>query len=270
MSNADRTIFEFASWNSFQDFAERVRHGRRYLWDAEVRAFLDAVLATRTGRDVAIPEGSVFFRAQPGIDWRQCHDEDGNATHEEPLGYGRERMKARPNRAIEGRANPAGISVLYLSTTDQTAISEVRPWIGAEVSLAQLRTRRPLKAIDLSKGHGRFAMGEITIRQLIGKQEVDAETKTKAVWVDIDNAFSRPVTLSDDAADYVPTQILAELFRGAGYDAVIYKSQFGEKGFNMGLFDPNDAEVINCAPCQVKAVNIEFEEIGNRWFKSGD
>lgn len=124
-----------------------------------------------------------------------------------------------------------------------------------------------MKAIDLSRGHGKSSLSEIKLSHLLGDEVPDAETKTKAVWIEIDNAFSRPVTLSDDAADYVPTQILAELFRSEGYDAVIYKSQFGEKGYNIALFDPDAAEPVSCAPYQVKKITVEAEQFGNRWFR---
>ena len=97
---------------------------------------------------------------------------------------------------------------------------------------------------------------------------MSVKEKEKAVWISIDNAFSQPVTWSDDMADYIPTQILAEVFRNAGYDAVGYKSQFGEKGLNIVLFNPDDADVINCAPYQVTGLEVSFKEIGNRWYRA--
>lgn len=258
---------EFASWDSYTKFAQRVRHERRYVFSTEVKAFLDTVLATIRERDVRIPQGAILYRAQRGILWQSETDEDGVETGERPVGYGRARMKPRPTRSTEGRANAAGISVLYLGTTEQTAISETRPWVGADVSVAQFKMRRELKAIDLSKGHGKISLSELTWAQLLGDEEADATTKEKAVWIEIDNAFSRPVTLSDDAGDYVPTQILAELFRDAGYDAVIYKSQFGENGYNVALFDLDDADPINCAPYEVTKIEVSFREHeGNRWY----
>ncbi|MEX6396516.1 RES family NAD+ phosphorylase [Providencia hangzhouensis] len=68
---------------------------------------------------------------------------------------------------------------------------------------------------------------------ILGVKELTAQQKEKAVWTDIDNAFSTPVTRSDDKANYAPTQILAELFRSAGYDAIAYKSHFGDEGYNI-------------------------------------
>lgn len=226
---------------------------------------MDTVLATRNGRDVKISEGQTLYRAQRDIEHHTRADDDGNEIYE-MLGLGPERMKPLANRAKEGRVNPTGIPVLYLASTAQTAISEVRPWIGSGVSVAQFKIIRDMRAINLSLGHGRASIGHLTFPQLFGEQPTDAPTKEKAVWTDIDNAFSQPITLSDDTADYVPTQILAELFRDVGYDAIIYRSQFGEEGYNVALFNVADADAINCAPYRVTGIEIKFEEIGNRWF----
>lgn len=266
----DPTKPEFASWRSYEHFARLVRHRRRYVWGAEETAFLETVLATNRGRDVEIPEGMVLNRAQRGIDWKPFADAEGNVIDDRPDAYGPTRMKPRLGRANEGRANPAGIPVLYLGTTERTAVSEVRPWVGARISLAQFRVRRRLKAIDLSIGHGKSTFSEVGFKYLDGEQALGAEIKERAVWIDIDNAFSRPVTVSDDSADYVPTQILAELFRDAGYDAIVYKSQFDVEGLNIVLFDVDDADAINAAPYEITAVEVSFKECGDRWYSANE
>lgn len=268
METDDPATGEFASWDSYHRFARSVRHNRRFVWTDAEEAFLSTVRATIRDRDVDLPEGTILYRAQRGIEWHMRTDDDGHELGEEPAGHGPARMKPRSNQALEGRANPAGIPVLYLGTTIETVISEVRPWIGASLSVAQFQILRPLKALDLSRGHGKSSFGEIGFRHLLNKEPVDSSQKERAVWIDIDSAFSRPVTLSDDAADYVPTQILAELFRDAGYDAIVYKSQFGEKGFNIVLFNPDDADPINCGPYEVTALKVEFKEAGNPWFSA--
>lgn len=221
--------------------------------------------ATIRERDVELPEDMMLYRAQRGIDWHMRTDYDGNELGEEPVGFGPKRMEPRVDQAVEGRANPAGIPLLYLGTTIQTAVSEVRSWIGASVSVAHFRILRTLKALDLSRGHGKSSFSEIGFKHLFGEAPADAEKKERAVWIDIDNAFSRPVTLSDDSADYVPTQILAELFRDAGYDAIVDKSQFGEKGYNVVLFDPEDADAIGGAPYEVTSIEVSAKQAGNPW-----
>ena len=259
---------EFASWSSFQAFAQRVRHARRYVWQDDVQAFLDTVFATLKDRDVQIKEGRILYRAQLGIKYDTVLDKNKNEISEEPHGFGRERMKPLANRAKDGRVNPAGIPVLYLSSHEKTAISEVKPWIGSEISVAQFKVLRNLRAVNLTFGHGQSPILYLGYEHLLGEGTPDAEKKQKSVWIDIDSAFSRPVTLSDDAADYVPTQILAELFRDAGYDAIIYRSQFGEKGNNIALFNIEDAVAVNCAPYWVTGIDVTYKEIGNRWFST--
>ncbi|WP_312223734.1 RES family NAD+ phosphorylase [Rhizobium rhizoryzae] len=254
---------EFASYRSYGEFARRVRHQSRYVWDDHVRAFIDTVLATLKDRDVVLKKGTPLYRAQLGIDYIS---RDQNKP-EEPSGYTAARMKPRPNRSTEGRANAAGVSVLYLGTTEQNVISEVRPWVGAEISVAQFKLTRDLRTLDLTRGHGKSSLGTL-LDHLVNGTRLSPEQRETAVWIDIDNAFSRPVTKTDDAAEYVPTQILAEVFKNAGYDAIGYKSQFGEGGFNIVVFNPDDADVINCAPYRVKRLDVSFEEMGNRWFRS--
>lgn len=256
---------EFASWKSYPEFARRVRHGRRYVWQEDIQAFLFTVLATLKDRDVKIKKDTILFRAQHGVECRTDTDESGHEIDGQVFGLGSERMKPRKDRAEEGRINPAGISVLYLASLKETAIAEIRPWLGSEVSLSQFKILRDLKAVNLSLSHRQISIGGLLCSQLTGEEAPDAETKLKAVWTDIDSAFSRPVRLTDDLADYVPTQILSELFRDAGYDAVIYRSQFGKKGYNIAIFNVDHADPINCTPFEIAKIEVSTEQIGNRW-----
>ena len=266
----DPQVPEFAFWGSYRKFEERVKRHRRHIWDQEIEAFLDTVMRTRRNRDTEIPEGALLWRAQLGIDYISAKDPDGV---EEPVGFLSARMKPVADFTRESRANSSGIPVLYLASTEQTAISEVRPWVGSEVSVAQFKVTRKLNAIDLTQGHSRSTWGGLTLGQLSGVEEADAEAKEKAVWIDIDNAFSRPVTLSDDKENYIPTRILAELFQEAGYDAIVYRSQFGQEekdGYNIAIFKLEDAEILNCAPYRVDSINVNYKEFGNRWFVKRD
>ena len=251
---------EFASWYSYKDFARRVCRERRYVWAPEVQAFLDTVLATIRNRDLKISEGTIMFRAQRGIGDREDEGETGISA------FGPSRMKPLMDRAREGRANPLGIPILYLASEEETAICEVRPWIGSNISVAQFKIARDIRVINLSSGHGYSPFNVMTLDELVGDETPSREKKNKAVWIDIDNAFSSPITLSDDTADYVPTQILTELFCENGYEGIIYRSHFGKVGHNIALFSVEDAKIINAAPYVVTEMKIEFEEIGNRWF----
>lgn len=263
----DPSIPEFASRLSYSRFAQSIEGSNRYVWGDDVRLFLETVVATISQRDQIIPEGAILYRAQQGVEWPITEHEDGGRTWEGPIGYDATRMKPLIDRATEGRANPRGIPVLYMGKSVDTAISEVRPWIGAEVSVARCRVLRNLRTLDLSLGHNSSPFFGNLGRMLSGKPYTAAE-KQSEVWNAIDRAFSQPVTQSDNKAEYAPTQILTETFKQQGYDGVAYKSQFGnEEGYNIAVFDPNVVEISSCAPYRVKSITVEALQFGNDWYK---
>jgi len=182
-------------------------------------------------------------------------DEENSIEVPAPLGISD--MKPLKDRAFEGRVNPKGIPCLYLATTKRAAVSEVRPWIGALVSVAQLKTERNLTIVDCSKLHK---------TRPIFLEEPPQQKIDDAVWASIDRAFSEPITPTEDSADYAPTQTLAELFCSKGYDGLAYKSAFGEDGYNIALFDLESATVINCALVKVTELDVKFVDEGNSYF----
>lgn len=108
----------------------------------------------------------------------------------------------------------------------------------------------------------------LTFPQHLGEEPIPAAMVNECVWTDIDNAFSMPVSNSESASSYVPTQILAEALREDGFDGVVYKSSFGgEKGYNVALFDGSDTEIVKCALHRIKSIKIEHEEDGNPWYR---
>jgi hypothetical protein len=166
-------------------------------------------------------------------------------------------MKPLTDRAHDGRANPKGIPCLYLATQAETAISEVRPWIGSYVSVGQFKLLRPVEIIDCSRER---------LDHMFYWEEPSPEEVEKAVWSDIDRAFAEPMTRSDDTADYVPTQILAELFKREGFGGVAYKSRFGERGYNVALFDVDAADLINCGLARVESIKFNSKDVDNPYF----
>jgi hypothetical protein len=75
----------------------------------------------------------------------------------------------------------------------------------------------------------------------------------------MNDAFSKPVSLSDDTADYAPTQIVAEVFRHAGYDGILYKAGLCEGGVNAALFDLTCATFRSASLHRTKSVDFVFQ-----------
>jgi hypothetical protein len=163
-------------------------------------------------------------------------------------------MKPLAHSASEGRLNPKGIPCFYLATDKDTAMAEVRPWIGSYISVGRFKTLRDLVLVNCAVEHDPFSH--------IYTEEPGPAEREKAVWAYVDRAFSQPVSVNESSAGYAPTQILAEAFRSHGYDGVVYKSLLG-KGFNVALFDIDAAALANCFLYQVKSVAFQFDEAGN-------
>jgi len=240
-------MIEFKSYKGFWDFAESIRREWRFVRSAEQQEFLSAVLDTSKNRREQIAEGSVVCRAQVGNDWRSDGDEDNSCP------FPPERMKPLAYQAAEGLANPKGMPYLYTATDQDTAMAEVRPWAGALVSVAELQIQRELTIVNcISPDTRLIARGA----------EPDAPGRERAVWQDIDRAFSRPVTPNEHIADYVPTQVLAEFFRSQGLDGIGYRSSVGQ-GSNIVFFDLNVADVVACGLFQVRSVKFTSIEAAN-------
>lgn len=252
----------FNSWSSYGHFKRNIMHGQRYFHDQETEQFLSEVLQTSIRRKEVIGKETIFWRAQLGHEWRS-EIWEGEETGEVPCPHSPERMNPRRYLASEGRANPKGIPCLYLATDKETAMFELRPWVGSAISVGQFQVKKDLSIINCSLLHDKL------IRYIPGPnfKEPDDDKKEEAVWSNIDESFSRPVSVSDDRADYVPTQIISEFFKSNGYDGVVYKSLLGT-GFNIALFDIESADLINCFLFEAKEISIKFNEIANPYFLS--
>ncbi len=258
----------FKPWDNYWAFSVATRFGNRYIHNKKVSSFLDAVLATSKEREIMFEAGTILWRAQLGHDSRPIFHYDQDADEidkektkvevgEDPCPYPPERMKPIFSSATEGRVNPKGIPYLYLADTKETAMSEVRPWPGSSISVGQFKTKKELRLIDCSVSHEK---GFVSPH---GKY-TDEKQKLR-VWLEIDKAFSEPVIPSDRTSDYVPTQIITELFKSEGFDGIVYKSSHST-GFNVALFNLGVADLINCYLYEAKSVEFKFKEIANPYF----
>lgn len=253
---------DFKPGDSYKAFSLATRLGNRYIYNKKVTSFLATVLATGKEREIIIEAGSIFWRAQLGHESRPVFTYNQNTDERIDVGdefhpYPSERMKPILSFATEGRVNPKGIPYLYLADTKETAMSEVRPWPGSSISVGQFKIKNKLRLIDCSISHEK---GFVPPR----RKSTDEDRKLW-VWLEIDNAFSEPVIPSDRTTDYVPTQIIAELFKSEGFDGIVYKSSLST-GLNVVLFNLEVADLINCFLYEAKSLEFEFKKIGQPYF----
>ncbi|WP_230861015.1 RES family NAD+ phosphorylase [Vibrio harveyi] len=225
--------------------------------DQESQNFLQGIRDTCGSRVTEIAPGTELWRAQMGHDTlpyiqHEIHVDDIYVP------YSESRMRPLPTSASEGRANPKGIPCLYVASNKETAMSEIRPWLGSHVSVAKFRNRSLLRLIDFSKYH------DDTLPFHFG--EPDDNKKIKSVWTHIDKAFSEPVTNSDQKSDYAPTQIIAELIKSLGYDGIAFKSSLNS-GVNYALFDLDAVEFVACNLFKVSNLEFSFENTDDERYK---
>jgi hypothetical protein len=127
-----------------------VRSEFRYIRPADIDDFLRTVLATAREREIEIESGTVFWRAQLGHNWR-VSSSSPDLDVCVPCPHPPERMKPLTDCAHEGRANPKGIPILYLATERDTAMLEVRPWLGSSISIVRFKAQRDLRVVDCSQ-----------------------------------------------------------------------------------------------------------------------
>jgi RES domain-containing protein len=255
---------EFASLHSYSQFEQSVKTKARFVHDDEVREFLRIVLETSRMRRRRLKKDRILFRAQTGFTrttepLRIGDQETKIEVIDVPAAHPPERMVPKSEYVGDGRVNPRGIPCLYLASNASAAMSEMRPWVGLYVTLAQFKMVRDCQVVDCSLSMTRSDFLELVdLDSIVDPSEPDAVTREAGVWGDIGFAFSKPVTRDQPHLDYVPTQVLAEAFRSHGYDGIAYKSLLDERGKNVALFDLVAAKVINCCLYKTKAASLEF------------
>jgi RES domain-containing protein len=135
--------------------------------------------------------------------------------------------------AVPGRANRAGVSVLYLARNAETVAAELRArTANGPISICRVRPNRDLRVIDIVKGFP-------TINPFTSSEEHLGWTIEIAELLNLfSSELSWPVQLDDNPQQYRVTQQLCEAVRSAGYDGILYPSTRQERGKNLVVFDP--------------------------------
>ena len=105
---------EFESYKSYLNFAHSVRTQRRFVYDEKVRGFIQTVVNTSSKRIADLEEDQLLFRAQRGCNLQPYHY-NGEYIGDEEWPYSKDRMIPIRGLSHEGRANPKGITYIYLA-----------------------------------------------------------------------------------------------------------------------------------------------------------
>ncbi len=131
------------------------------------------------------------------------------------------------NMSKAGRANPKGISYLYLASDKETAIHEIQGQINKYVTIGKFKTSMNLSIFDLinPRIEDPFALGD----------DLPFVLEHLLFFKMLGHQLSKPISPKDKDLLYVPSQYLCEFIKNQGYDGIAYKSSAGE-GYNIALF----------------------------------
>ena len=157
------------------------------------------------------------------------------------------------DRARSGRANRKGEPVLYLASNTETALSEVRPWKGAAVAVAEIKIKWELGIINLLN----FKLLESPFFE----EDIEWKIQLSHLLYTFAEELSRPIIPGEEDKLYLPSQHLCDLIRKFNYDGVIYPSTMGA-GYNVVLFNPESAEPLNVKYYKIREIPYKFDELG--------
>ena len=160
--------------------------------------------------------------------------------------------------ASHGRANPPGIPYLYIGSTPDTSIAEIRPHTDETATIAEFRVNPiNINVVDLRNP-----------KLLISPFSLGDEDNIGALRSDIDflerpgAELTRPVRPQAAPVEYVPSQFLCEFIKRFGWDGVLYSSSVSD-GVNLALFDPEKALPKRATLWRIEKVSVEVIEVEN-------
>lgn len=186
------------------------------------------------------PKGSAFFRARV---WSDGH---GYNTAEE--------LGAPPiGKRKSGRVNPEGIGVLYLTSDEKTALSEVRASAFDFVSVGTFRLKKDIHVVNIS------GLNNISpVLYSSGLESLAANTK---VFADIAKEIAKPLRRNDSALEYLPTQYITEFIKSKGYSGVEFASTMETGGNNLAVFDETLFEFISVHDVEIKKIEYLYDNV---------
>ncbi len=140
--------------------------------------------------------------------------------------------------ASAGRCNSEGVSYLYASLEEHTAIAEIRPFIRDSISVAVLQPARDLHLVNFDFEPTAVVNGR------------------DFLFNDIQRDFSKINKTQN--GDYLITQFITSLIEHLGYDGLCFRSSLVKDGTNYVIFKPSDCPAVSSKLVYLSEVNYVY------------
>ncbi|MDO4818384.1 MAG: RES family NAD+ phosphorylase [Akkermansia sp.] len=230
-------IIEFVS--SWSHLKSVLLHDRRFLlYERETPMGTDWGASLRAA-ELPFPQNAEFYRARI---YYEARKDD----------YTLEEMKCPKHEdATEGRANPAGIPVLYLCLEAETTAYEVKALNHDFISVATFRV---------------VSEDGITLLDFSSRPNISLVSSTKSAIQSyllhkaISHDLSKPMRRDSKPYEYVPTQYLCEYIKHElGVDGIIFNSSVCPDGHSVVVFHPEKLNPVKVTKWRVAKTDICLE-----------
>ncbi len=231
----ENSILKNYCWDNFvEGIKRRNRFHSDYINTDKLFVFLRCAVKSHRA-------GEVFYRS------RICLDEKG---------YLRKEMGPPPDRkAMGGRVNPTGISMLYLSNSRDTTLYEIRAGVYDYVTVGRFRLQKDIKVINLADIE--------RISPFIG---IDYGFDFMQYAMNIEHLkmiaqeIAKPLR-NDNSLDYLPTQYISDYIRSKGYDGIEYISTMCKNGTNLAVYDQSFFKCTGTTVYDVKSISYTYDQL---------
>lgn len=210
----------------WENFKEEIKHTNRY----HIQNTIDLNKLTNFFEHESfykeIKKGRIFYR---------CRISDKN-------GFPTDKMGNPPKEiATGGRANPKGISYLYVADSIKTSLYETRASLFDYVTVGEFQLKEDLRILNLRNPKDDpipWSENEAIEDFLIYVPFIQT----------LQREISLPIRKLDKQLDYIPTQYISEFIKSLSFDGVEYQSSLYSKGYNLAIFNPDK---LNCHSTQI-------------------
>lgn len=159
-----------------------------------------------------------------------------------------------PEKAKAGRANPIGISYLYIANDIKTTIYEARASLFDYVTVGDFRLKEDIKVINL-RGDTYDPI------KLAENEELEDFLIHLPFITKLEQELSKPRRRSDNELDYLPTQYLSEFIKSMDFDGVEFQSSLYPFGYNLAIFNPTKFECIKVAVYEIENIDLNHKKV---------
>lgn len=219
----------------WEDFVKEIKQKNRFHTDIINKKVLFNLIQSSFKK---YKKGSVFYRA------RICSSEEG---------YSKGEMGAPPpSKATSGRANPEGISCLYLSNTIDTTLYETRAGVYDFVSIGKFVLQKDIEVVNLS---------DIDKLSPFIVSDINLIAANIQHLNNISADIAKPLRRHESSLDYLPTQYICDYIKSQNFAGVEFKSTMCNTGINYAIFDQSLFKCTQTYVYDVKSINYVYNPL---------